>query len=244
VTTSHFQAVTPGFFTTLRAFRFAGRDFSDADRLPTATAAIVTETFARRYFPRGDALGQQIAFNAWPSLTIVGIAGDTLPRDVDRVVYPMIYLPTQTSNGFGTPTYLVRGTRLAAEIRAAATRVDPDAVLFDATPLEDLMRAPARDAAVLRTHRDRVRGHCGAARGARTLRRAVLLRQHAQRASSESGLPSAPRPVASSPASCARRRGRCSPGSRWGWSPRTIPRDSSNRCSSACVRMTRRRLRQ
>jgi len=135
-----FQSISPGFFATLRV-PLRGRDFTDADRTTRATTAIVSEAFVRRYFPHGNALGQQIAFNVWPGVTIVGIAGDTQPNDLDRAVYPMIYLPAETGHGFGSPTYLVRGgdSRLAAEVRAAAAAVDGEAVVFDATPLDELI---------------------------------------------------------------------------------------------------------
>jgi putative ABC transport system permease protein len=136
-----FQSVSPDFFATLR-IPLRGRDFTGRDRSATATTAIVSETFARRYFPTGDAVGQPIAFNVWPNLTIIGVAGDTRPGSLDRAVYPTIYLPTQTKNGFGSPTYLVRAERdagLPAEIRAATARVEADAVVFDATPLDDLI---------------------------------------------------------------------------------------------------------
>jgi predicted permease len=135
-----FQSVAPGFFTTL-GVPLRGRDFDARDRQTTALTAIVNETFARRYFPQGNAIGRQIAFNQWPLLTIVGIAADTRPTDLERAVDPVLYLPNETRRGFGSPTYLVRGggTRLAPHVRAAAASVDPEAVVFDATPLDALV---------------------------------------------------------------------------------------------------------
>jgi predicted permease len=139
-----FQSVWPGFFASLR-IPLHGRDFTPADRHAVATATIVTEAFAQRFFPTGDAIGQHIALDSgpgWPDLEIVGIAGDIRPGSVETVPRPMIYLPAETRNGFGQPTYLVRAARnprLPADIRAAAARVEPDAVLFDATPLDDLI---------------------------------------------------------------------------------------------------------
>jgi len=135
-----FQTVSPGFFRTLR-MPIRGRDFTERDRVTTAMTAIVNDMFVRHFFPAGNALGQQIAFNAWPNLTIVGITDDTRPSDPERAISPMIYLPNQTKNGFGSPTYLVRGggDQLSSEIRTAAARIDPEAVVFDATPLDDLM---------------------------------------------------------------------------------------------------------
>jgi predicted permease len=139
-----FQSVWPGFFASLR-IPLRGRDFTPADRQAVATATIVTEAFAERFFPGGDAIGQHIALDSgpgWPDLEIVGIAGDIRPGSVETAPMPRIYLPAETRNGFGQPTYLVRAARnprLPAEIRAAAARVEPNAVLFDAAALDDLI---------------------------------------------------------------------------------------------------------
>jgi putative ABC transport system permease protein len=139
-----FQSISPGFFETMR-IPLRGRDFIAGDRTETAAAAIVNEAFARRFYPSGDALGRHFGFDSgpgWSDLEIVGIARDTRPRDVGGAVTPMFYLPTETRYGFGAPTYLVRAERsprLQAEIRATAARVDPDAVIFDTTPLEALI---------------------------------------------------------------------------------------------------------
>jgi len=136
--------VSPGFFSTLR-IPLRGRDFSAADRGATATTAIAPDAFVRRYFPAGNAIGQHVALNVglgWPDLEIVGVAGDTRPGDLDRPALPMLYLPTETRAGLGSPTYLVhagRNPQLPAAVRRAAARVEPDAVLFDMTPLDDLV---------------------------------------------------------------------------------------------------------
>jgi putative ABC transport system permease protein len=139
-----FQSVWPAFFASLR-IPLRGRDFTPADRHAVATATIVSEAFAQRYFPAGNAIGQHIALDSgpgWPDLEIVGIAGDIRTGSVDTAPRPKIYLPAETRNGFGQPTYLVRAARnprLPAEVRAAAARVEPSAVLFDATALDDLI---------------------------------------------------------------------------------------------------------
>lgn len=136
-----YQRISPGLFATLR-IPIRGRDFGAGDRRETASTAVVSELFARRYFPDGNAIGQHVGFQELTDLEIVGVAGDIRPRDLDERLDPMIYLPAQTSRGFGSPTYLVRAgrnVRLPAEIRAAAARIEPSAVLFDATPLDDLV---------------------------------------------------------------------------------------------------------
>jgi predicted permease len=136
-----FQAITPGVFESLR-IPLRGRDFTPSDRGRQARVAIVNETFARRAFPGANPVGRQIGFSSWPALEVVGVAADIRPGDLSREVYPAVFLPAETSRGLATPTFVVRADhpgRLVPSIRAVTARIDPAAVVFDATPLEDLL---------------------------------------------------------------------------------------------------------
>jgi putative ABC transport system permease protein len=136
-----FQAITPGVFDALR-IPLRGRDFRPADRSETAHTAIVNETFARRLFPGRDAIGQQIGFSSWPALDIIGVVADIRPQQLDRDVMPAVFLPVETSRTFVAPSYFIRTDRpepLLAAIRATAAQLDSSLVMFDATPLPDLV---------------------------------------------------------------------------------------------------------
>jgi putative ABC transport system permease protein len=118
-----------------------GRDFAESDRAPLAAVAIVNETFARRFFPGRDPIGQRVGFQEWPSLEIVGVAGDTRTADVTAAIDPAIYVPQQTENA-RLAVYFVRAARTGAlpgAIRAAASRIDGGAVVFDATKMDALL---------------------------------------------------------------------------------------------------------
>src|SRR5579872_4654518 len=54
------RIVTPGFFAGLGRPMLEGRDFTDADRKESELVAIVSESFARRAFPKGDALNHHM----------------------------------------------------------------------------------------------------------------------------------------------------------------------------------------
>src|SRR5262249_23390121 len=54
--------VTPGFFATLRIPLRLGRDVSDADTRESPFVAVVSESFARRYWPGEDPLGRHFQF--------------------------------------------------------------------------------------------------------------------------------------------------------------------------------------
>jgi putative ABC transport system permease protein len=134
-----FTLLAPGVFETLR-IPLRGRDFADRDRTPQPSVAVVTDTFARKFFPGQDPIGRLIGFQNWPSLEIVGVAGDTRAGDVTDDVTPGVYLP-QFGNNLAA-RYVVRearGREPASGIRAAAARIDPNAVLFNATTMEELL---------------------------------------------------------------------------------------------------------
>jgi putative ABC transport system permease protein len=66
--------VTPGYFTTLGIPIVRGRAFSERDRAPGASAIVLSQAFAQRLFPNGDALGKRIKTVEWA--TVVGVAAD------------------------------------------------------------------------------------------------------------------------------------------------------------------------
>lgn len=76
---AHYFVVSPNYFQTLQILLIRGREFRASDNLNAPTVTIVSEEFARRYFPKGDAIGHQIeatTLNAKPA-QIVGIVGNT-----------------------------------------------------------------------------------------------------------------------------------------------------------------------
>jgi predicted permease len=88
------RAVTPGYFRTL-GVPVRGREFLDSDGPAAAAVAMVNETFARRFFPGRDALGQWFVPTRAGGVPrqVVGVAGDTRQAGLDVAVEPEFYLP-------------------------------------------------------------------------------------------------------------------------------------------------------
>jgi putative ABC transport system permease protein len=77
------RGVDPGYFRTMQIPLLSGRFFEDRERLENAHGVIVSESFAREYFPQGDALGKHlqvrdITESRPEGFEIVGVVGDTL----------------------------------------------------------------------------------------------------------------------------------------------------------------------
>ena len=93
--------VSPAFFETMGIPLQRGRAFSDADHETAPGVLIVNETFARRYFPGADPVGQSVQTGLTrtnPKLTpdrvrqIVGIVGDVRPS-MREEPEPVMYVP-------------------------------------------------------------------------------------------------------------------------------------------------------
>lgn len=137
-----YNVVTPGVFETF-GIPIKGREFTDRDRTERPMVAIVNETFARRFFGAENPIGRRIRFQDWFGLEVVGLAGDTRMRELDTDINPEIYLPQDLkAPAFAAPTYVVRASNMTAlpdAIRTAAARLERDAVVFDAMPIEALL---------------------------------------------------------------------------------------------------------
>jgi putative ABC transport system permease protein len=130
-----FNFLAPDLFAALR-IPLRGRDFTPADRTPQPAVAIVNETFVRRFLPGRNPIGQRIGFQDWPSLEIVGVAGDTRAGDLTDEIDPHVFLPYGVDGYLST--YVLRGATevSAASVRAVAAQVDSKAVVYNATSLD------------------------------------------------------------------------------------------------------------
>ncbi|HVH86629.1 MAG TPA: ABC transporter permease [Terriglobales bacterium] len=90
----HLNLVSPGFFKTMGTPLLLGREFGTGDRMGAAGAAIVNETFARRFL-EGRPLGQRISLPIprYPSFEVVGVVKDTLSQSLREPAPPAVYLP-------------------------------------------------------------------------------------------------------------------------------------------------------
>ena len=86
--------VTPGYFAVLGIPLHLGRDVSESDTREAPFTAVVSESFARRYWPGESPLGRHFEF-ALSDRTIVGVVGDIRARGLERESEPQVYIPYQ-----------------------------------------------------------------------------------------------------------------------------------------------------
>ncbi len=143
------QRVTPGLFEALGLRLVAGRTFTAADRADAHPVVVVSETFARQFWPGQDPLGKRMRVFAegYPWLEVVGVVADVAHARLDLAAAPMWYVPlAQAQNAYGTPLQLYAVVRTAGDpaavvpaVRAAVASVDPTAPVSRVRLLEDLL---------------------------------------------------------------------------------------------------------
>jgi putative ABC transport system permease protein len=123
--------VTPRYFETVGTPILSGRDITAADTATSPFVAVVSESFARKHFPDQDPIGRSFAIGL-AARTIVGVAGNTKIRGLERETEPHVYLPAaqQTSLFFYVPKDLV----IRASVPAATLAAPVRAIIAEAAP--------------------------------------------------------------------------------------------------------------
>ncbi|HEX7333155.1 MAG TPA: ABC transporter permease [Pyrinomonadaceae bacterium] len=119
--------VTSEYFQTIRIPLLKGRYFNEQDQRGNVGAAIVNETFAKRYFANNDPIGKRInelgvnQNEGDPKqYEIVGIVGDVHHNSLTRSATPELYLPHQ-QNSWPWGNFLVRTTNDPAGLTRSFT---------------------------------------------------------------------------------------------------------------------------
>ena len=86
------RIATPGYFDAMGIGLLRGRLFDSADRAGGEPVALINETFARRFFPDGDAVGSRLLLRGQPT-GIVGVIDDVRHDDLRAQAWPEFFLP-------------------------------------------------------------------------------------------------------------------------------------------------------
>jgi len=145
----HSNIVGPEYFRTMGIPLVRGRDLTEADGPGSPGAAIVNESFARRYWPGRDPLGRRLRMGSNP-LEVVGVASDGKYRTLGEDPTPFFYVPL-LQHPRGGITLHVRADGapegLAAAVRREVRALDPSLPVFDVKTMKEhlgLSLLPAR----------------------------------------------------------------------------------------------------
>ncbi len=148
-------AVQPDYLKAMGIPLLRGRFISPEDTENSRSVVVIDENFAREFFPNEDPIGKQIDTDLMGPLVrseIVGIVGHTRqtgPSDTERqdregqFYFAIGQMPDKVVALFTGMTMVARTstTPLASvgSIRAASKQFDPDQVLFDFQPMDELL---------------------------------------------------------------------------------------------------------
>jgi putative ABC transport system permease protein len=93
---SGYSQVSTNYFQTMGITLLRGRHFDSHDTVDAPFVAIVNESFARTFFPNGDAIGQRLRVmdgHRDRPTEIVGIIRDTRQRSITAPPGPEMYFP-------------------------------------------------------------------------------------------------------------------------------------------------------
>jgi predicted permease len=134
--------LTPGYFSLMKIPLLRGRDILDSDTTEGSKVAVVSESFAAKYFHGSEVLGQPLNMGKNDSPTIVGVVGDVqqhsgISAGSPLSIEPTVYVPASqlTDANFRlihtwfSPKWVVRSSSpvagLSRAIQAAVASADP-----------------------------------------------------------------------------------------------------------------------
>jgi predicted permease len=139
--------VTSQYFRTMGIPLRRGRDVEDSDTGSGAWVAVVSASFAERYWPGQDPLGKTFR-HLDQTRTVVGVVGDIKVRGLERSSEPQMYSPAPQApedlpGGFDPQDLVIRhsgqGEALVSAVRQIVRAADPEQPISDVRAMDDVL---------------------------------------------------------------------------------------------------------
>jgi putative ABC transport system permease protein len=139
-----FAFVSPGYFRAMRVPVRQGREFTTADTDASPRVVVINESFARRYFPDVNPIGQRLK----PGLSttepeapwreVVGVSADAKQLTLQDDPAPMYFVP-YSQGLITTPHVVIRSAdaAIAETARRVVAEADPELAVYDVKLLAD-----------------------------------------------------------------------------------------------------------
>ena len=146
--TADFVSASPDYFRVMGIPLQAGRLFTAHDNLSAPRVTVISQAFARMYFPNQDPLGKQLTFG-FPFENvgvreIVGIAGDVRDVALGEAPKPMMYVPFDQAPFWGGNLIVKSAlgmSTVAGAVRRQVREIDKDLPVTDVAMLPDGIEA-------------------------------------------------------------------------------------------------------
>lgn len=142
--------VLPGIFEAMRIPLMQGRVFGPHDQRNSKPVVIISQAFAKRYFPSGNAIGRIIDISAgegasraaYKKREIVGVVGDIRTNNLAQEPAPAYYVPLPQLM-FGPPALVIRTAgdplTVVSSVRKVLSGMDAEVSLYNTRPLDDYL---------------------------------------------------------------------------------------------------------
>ncbi|MGB9180418.1 MAG: ABC transporter permease, partial [Pyrinomonadaceae bacterium] len=138
-----YRVITPQYFEAIGTNVLQGRAFTERDDKNAQSVVIINDTLARKFFPRGDAVGKRLIISDEDGpLEIVGVAASTKDEDLDEEPELGVYVPFM-QNPWGSMALVVRTnsepTLVTSAIRNEVTTLDKDQPIYNVRTMEEVV---------------------------------------------------------------------------------------------------------
>ena len=123
----------------------SGREIGDADTVDSPAVVLVSQSFARRFWPHENPIGKHLMLTFYPqsSRAVVGVVGDVKQDGLDRVqpretIYNSHAQMQRTRMSLVVRTYSGPNTLVSA-VTNAVRQVDPDEPALDVETMDDVV---------------------------------------------------------------------------------------------------------
>ncbi|HEY8993914.1 MAG TPA: ABC transporter permease, partial [Lacunisphaera sp.] len=133
---------TPNYLAAVGVPILQGRGFNETDGDPGKEAVVVSRAFAAQHWPGESALGKRFRriekdkIHEW--LTVIGVCADLVQEPNEKDTPPLVHVPYR-QEPWGWMGLLLRTpsdpAALAAPVRTAVQKIDPDLPLFEVRTL-------------------------------------------------------------------------------------------------------------
>jgi hypothetical protein len=135
------NALSPGYFETMRIPFLEGRDFRRSDVVKDSTVAIVNHRFAEHFFKGKSAVGKRVGWGGGPNskltIEIIGVVADSLYEGPREGVRRQVFVPNW---GRGSVAFYVRTNTSSSSaygvIRNEVKQLDASMPVYDMKTVE------------------------------------------------------------------------------------------------------------
>ena len=151
----YFHDISPNYFHTMGIPLLSGRDFATADDNDAPHVAIVSQAFARRYWPGESPIGKRIKYGPLDSkqewMTVVGVAGNVkfvnLRQDLDA--FSIVYVPLLQSQVVINLNVMARTrgnpVEMASTVRSEIQNFDPEMPVYNISTMQERLAKQASE---------------------------------------------------------------------------------------------------